>query len=82
MSATHRTGEISDQLVASAEATVRELHEDASDAAFRDEWLAGRSPGIGSMQRLMFLAILLKEIGPAMLVQRFRKAFLGAESFY
>lgn len=35
-----------------------------SDEALRDEWLTGRSPGLTEMQRLMYLTILLKEIGP------------------
>lgn len=35
-----------------------------SDDALRDEWLAGQSPGLTDMQRLMYLSILLSDIGP------------------
>jgi hypothetical protein len=37
----------------------------STDAALRDEWLAGASPGLGAMQRLLYLAILLNKIGPS-----------------
>lgn len=35
------------------------------DEALRDAWLEGSSPGITEMQRLLFLALLLKKTGPA-----------------
>lgn len=34
------------------------------DEALRDEWLCGEAPGLTDMQRLMYLSIMLKEIGP------------------
>lgn len=34
------------------------------DEALRDEWLTGKSPGLTDIQRLLYLTILLKEIGP------------------
>jgi hypothetical protein len=34
------------------------------DEALRDEWLAGNSAGLTDVQRLMYLTILLQEIGP------------------
>lgn len=36
----------------------------ASDEALRDLWLTGVSPGLTNIQRLMYLSILLQEIGP------------------
>ena len=35
-----------------------------TDEALRDEWLTGKSPGLTEVQRLMHLAVLLKQIGP------------------
>ena len=35
-----------------------------SDAVLRDEWLEGNAPGLTTLQRLMYLIVLLKEIGP------------------
>ena len=35
-----------------------------SDAALRDMWLTGRSPGLTEVQRLVNLSILLQAIGP------------------
>ncbi|MDP9178986.1 MAG: DUF4304 domain-containing protein [Gemmatimonadota bacterium] len=35
-----------------------------NDDALRDEWLMDKSPGLTNVQRLMYLSILLKEIGP------------------
>lgn len=37
----------------------------ASDEALRDLWLTGRGPGLTGIQRLTYLSILLREIGPA-----------------
>ena len=36
----------------------------ASDEALRDLWLTGNGPGLTSVQRLIYLSILLREIGP------------------
>jgi hypothetical protein len=41
-----------------------ELAGRSTDEALRDEWLSGSSPGIRGMQRLLYLAVLLNEIGP------------------
>jgi hypothetical protein len=35
-----------------------------SDEALRDLWLSGKSPSITEFERLLYLAVLLKQIGP------------------
>ncbi len=45
-------------------AVLPDLKEHSSNESLRDTWLAGSSPGITEMQRLLFLALLLKKIGP------------------
>jgi hypothetical protein len=45
------------------EAVLPELIAHSTDEALRDEWLSGLSPGIGKMQRLLYLAVLVHEIG-------------------
>jgi hypothetical protein len=52
-------------ILAAVEGLLPEVLEHASDEALRDEWLAGSSPGLTDMQRLLFAAILVNEIGPA-----------------
>jgi hypothetical protein len=52
-------------ILGAAEDVLTELAQTASDEALRGVWLSGSSPGIGNMQRLLFLAILINEIGPA-----------------
>lgn len=42
-----------------------ELLEHGNDEALRDEWLSGSSPGLTEMERLLFAAILVNELGPA-----------------
>jgi len=44
------------------------LHKIISDTALRDLWLSGKAPSLTDFQRLMFLCILLKQIGPSDLV--------------
>lgn len=39
--------------------------EHSTSEALRDEWLAGSSPGLTDMERLLFATILVNEIGPA-----------------
>lgn len=52
-------------ILRSLEGVLAELEEHSTDEALRDEWLTSSSPGIGRMQRLLYLAVLLTEIGPA-----------------
>jgi hypothetical protein len=52
-------------ILRSVEGVLEELEEHSTDEALRDEWLTASSPGIGRMQRLLYLAVLLDEIGPA-----------------
>jgi hypothetical protein len=52
-------------ILGALEGILGELAEHSSDEALRSDWLLGRSPGCTSMQRLVFLAILLSEIGPS-----------------
>jgi hypothetical protein len=52
-------------LIATLEETLSELGRYERDEALRDEWLSGSSPGLTAMQRLLYLSILVSEIGPA-----------------
>ena len=53
------------QLILEAiEGVLPDLVDHSTDDALRDQWFAGSSPGIGDMQRLLFLAIVVNEIGP------------------
>jgi hypothetical protein len=45
-------------------AVLPDLDQRASDEALRDEWLAGGSPGITDLQRMLFLLALLHDLGP------------------
>lgn len=40
------------------------LLEMSSDTRLRDLWLSGDGPGLTSLQRLQYLAVLLKDLGP------------------
>ncbi|MBE7448008.1 MAG: DUF4304 domain-containing protein [Kofleriaceae bacterium] len=40
------------------------LDELSTDAALRDLWLSGQSPGLTDVQRLLNLSVILREIGP------------------
>jgi hypothetical protein len=44
---------------------VPDLDRHSTDEELRDEWLSGSSPGLSAMQRLLYLVILLREIGPS-----------------
>jgi hypothetical protein len=52
-------------ILSAVDGALQELNEQSTDEKLRDTWLAGLSPGIGAMQRLLFLAILVKDLGPA-----------------
>ncbi len=52
-------------LLHAIESILPDLDSHASDEALRDTWLAGKSPGLVNMKRLLFAAILVHEIGPA-----------------
>lgn len=43
------------------------------DHMLRDEWLADRSPGLTEIQRLSYLMILVKQIGPADLLDSIKQ---------
>lgn len=43
---------------------VPELEKYISDEALRDLWLSGRAPGLTDFQRLMYVSVLLKALGP------------------
>lgn len=56
---------VADQLLAAVlHEVLPDLTLHASDTQLREEWFSGASPGVGNMQRLLFLAILLRDIGP------------------
>jgi hypothetical protein len=52
------------ELLVAFDAAITELSSHASDESLRDEWLTGAASGITAMQRLLYLAVLLNEIGP------------------
>ena len=45
--------------------SVAQVKGNLDDRVLRDLWLSGRSPGLTDLQRLMYLSVLLKTIGPA-----------------
>jgi hypothetical protein len=47
-----------------------EIEKYLSDDALRNLWLSGKSPGLTSFQRLVYLSALLKIIGPRDLLQK------------
>ncbi|HEX4826008.1 MAG TPA: DUF4304 domain-containing protein [Candidatus Polarisedimenticolaceae bacterium] len=56
--------EVAGILLEAAAGVLFELEQRSSDEELRDEWLVGTSPGLTEMQRLVYLAILVSEIGP------------------
>jgi len=63
--ATDSVNECAKAILSALDGVLLELHAHAENEQLRDTWLAGQSPGIGRMQRLLFLAILVKQLGPA-----------------
>jgi hypothetical protein len=57
-----------DELVTRTVVAAQTQAEATSDGSLRDLWLTGTAPGITEHQRLLYLAILLNEIGPASLL--------------
>jgi hypothetical protein len=53
------------EILEAVESVLPELAEHSTDEVLRTEWLAGVSPGLVAMQRLLYLTILVNEIGPA-----------------
>lgn len=53
---------------------IADLERHASNEALRDEWVAGSAPGLGDMERLLYAAILVNEIGPAELLHQLVRA--------
>jgi hypothetical protein len=56
---------VASMLISAIEDVLPDLNEHAGDEALRDTWLSGFSHGLTAMQRLLYLAILVSEIGPA-----------------
>jgi Domain of unknown function (DUF4304) len=52
-------------ILAAFESILPDLLDHSTDETLRRSWLSGVSPGITNMQRLLFLAILINEQGPA-----------------
>lgn len=48
---------------------IQEINHYISDESLRDLWISGQSPSLTEFQRLMYLSVLLKEIGPAELLE-------------
>lgn len=59
-----------------------ELEKRSSDELLRDEWLTGSAPGLTALQRLLFLVVLLRDLGPRECLPESIKALraLGASS--
>jgi hypothetical protein len=55
---------IADELLARLKSIQVDLEKHCSDDVLRDEWMSGRSPGLTDLERLLYLSVLLKEIGP------------------
>jgi hypothetical protein len=49
---------------------VNEIVTYISDSALRDLWVTGRSPGLTKIERLMYLSVLLKDLGPVDILQQ------------
>ena len=56
-------------LLQMVDSALEDLAAHSSDERLRDDWLSGRSPGITKVQRLMFLALILNDIGPRHLLE-------------
>jgi hypothetical protein len=52
------------------EFAVPEIEKHLSDEALRDLWISGTAPGLTDFQRLVYLSLLLKTIGPNDLLQK------------
>jgi Domain of unknown function (DUF4304) len=48
---------------------VQEINHYISDESLRDLWISGQSPSLTEFQRLMYLSVFLKELGPAELLE-------------
>jgi Domain of unknown function (DUF4304) len=47
----------------------QEINQHISDESLRDLWISGQSPSLTEFQRLMYLSVLLEELGPSELVE-------------
>ena len=79
--------ELTDYLLHSIEhLAVPEINKYLDDSALRDLWLSGRSPSLTEFQRLLYLSVLLKEIGPIALLEptlnRLKQVSEGKRSAY
>jgi hypothetical protein len=61
---TDSADELANAIIRALGPVLTDLDEHGTDEALRTEWLSGRSPGLVNTQRLLFLAILINEIGP------------------
>jgi hypothetical protein len=64
LSATEAADKVARTILDAIDGILPGLLAHSTDEALRAEWLSGRSPGIVNMQRLLFLSILLNEMGP------------------
>jgi len=55
---------VTERVVAAFEGILPDLLAHSKDEALRDAWLAGAGPGLTAMQRLLYAAILVHELGP------------------
>jgi hypothetical protein len=48
---------------------IQEINRYISDESLRDLWISGQSPSLTEFQRLIYLSVLLKELGPEELLE-------------
>jgi hypothetical protein len=64
---------------------ISEIQKFLDDVALRDLWLTGRAPSLTEFQRLLYLSILLKEVGPqdqlAITLSKLKQISEGKPSF-
>jgi Domain of unknown function (DUF4304) len=48
---------------------IQEINHHIRDESLRDLWISGQSPSLTEFQRLMYLSVLLKELGPSELLE-------------
>jgi hypothetical protein len=48
---------------------IQEINHYISDESLRDLWISGQSPSLTEFQRLMYLSVFLKELGPSELLE-------------
>jgi hypothetical protein len=64
VAATDSPDDCAQRILDAADSALPELLAHSTNTALRDEWLAGASPGLTDMQRLLCAAVVVNELGP------------------